>query len=100
MTGKIYTYFSLKLSFLAFLLVFELGSLICALAKSSTMLIIGRAVGGMGGSGIVNGSLTILAVAAHPSKRPTLLAVIMAMAGAGQLLGPLIGGKFYSFLAG
>lgn len=64
------------------------------------MLIIGRAVGGIGGSGIVNGSLTILAVAAHPSKRPTLLAVIMAMAGAGQLLGPLIGGKFYPFLAG
>lgn len=75
-----------------FLGTFELGSLICALAKSSVMLVIGRAVAGMGSSGLINGSLTIIAVAAHPSKRPTLLAVIMAMAGAGQLLGPLIGG--------
>jgi hypothetical protein len=92
LTGKIYTYFPLKYSFLVFLGTFELGSLICALAKSSAMLVIGRAVAGMGSSGLVNGSLTIIAVAAHPSKRPTLLAVVMAMAGAGQLLGPLIGG--------
>ena len=75
-----------------FLGCFELGSLICALAKSSAMLVIGRAVAGMGSSGLVNGALTILSVAAHPSKRPTFLAIIMAMAGAGQLLGPLVGG--------
>ncbi|KEF58863.1 uncharacterized protein A1O9_03706 [Exophiala aquamarina CBS 119918] len=92
LTGKIYTYFSLKYSFLAFLGGFELGSLICALAKSSAMLVIGRAVAGMGASGLINGALTILTVAAPPSKRPTLLAIIMAMAGAGQLLGPLVGG--------
>lgn len=68
--------------------------MICALATSSTMLIGGRAVAGIGASGIINGSLTIIAVAAHPSKRPAILAVVMAMAGAGQLLGPLIGGKY------
>jgi MFS family permease len=58
------------------------------------MLVVGRAVAGMGGSGLINGSLTIIAVAAHPSKRPAILATVMAMAGAGQLLGPLVGGKF------
>jgi MFS family permease len=34
------------------------------------MLIIGRAVAGMGGSGLVNGALTILAAIAPMHKRP------------------------------
>ncbi|KAK6364899.1 uncharacterized protein PV06_00529 [Exophiala oligosperma] len=92
LTGKVYTYFSLRYAFLSFVFVFELGSLLCGVAQSSTMLVIGRAVAGMGGSGIQNGALTMVAVAAPPSQRPTLMGVIMAMAGAGQLIAPLIGG--------
>ncbi|KAK5213706.1 hypothetical protein LTR41_001286 [Exophiala xenobiotica] len=92
LTGKVYTYFSLRYAFLSFVLVFELGSLICAVSQSSTMLVVGRAVAGMGGSGIQNGALTMIAVAAPPSQRPTLMGIVMAMAGAGQLIAPLIGG--------
>lgn len=47
--------------FLAFLVLFELGSLLCGVSGSSKMLIVGRAVAGMGGAGIVNGALTIIA---------------------------------------
>jgi len=92
LTGKVYTYFSLKHAFLVFVGLFELGSLICAVAQSSTMLVVGRAVAGIGASGLMNGSLTIIAVAAPPQKRPTVMGIIMAFAGAGQLVGPLIGG--------
>lgn len=92
LTGKVYTHFSLRYSFLCFVAVFELGSLICAVAQSSTMLVVGRAVAGMGGSGLQNGALTMVAVAAPPTQRPTLMGIIMAMAGAGQLIAPLIGG--------
>jgi MFS family permease len=92
LTGKVYTYFSLRYAFLSFVMVFELGSLICAVSQSSTMLVVGRAVAGMGGSGIQNGALTMIAVAAPPSQRPTLMGIVMAMAGAGQLIAPLIGG--------
>ncbi|KIW16860.1 hypothetical protein PV08_04050 [Exophiala spinifera] len=92
LTGKVYTYFPLRYAFLGFVFVFELGSLVCGVAQSSTMLIVGRAVAGMGASGLQNGALTMIAVAAPPSQRPTLMGVVMAMAGAGQLLGPLIGG--------
>ncbi|KAL6248731.1 hypothetical protein RBB50_003793 [Rhinocladiella similis] len=92
LTGKVYTYFSLRYAFLSFVFVFELGSLLCGVAQSSTMLVIGRAVAGIGGSGIQNGALTMVAVAAPPSQRPTLMGIIMAMAGAGQLIAPLIGG--------
>lgn len=92
LTGKVYTYFSLRYAFLSFVFVFELGSLICGVSQSSTMLVVGRAVAGMGGSGIQNGALTMIAVAAPPSQRPTLMGIVMAMAGAGQLIAPLIGG--------
>ena len=40
------------------------------MANSSKMLIIGRAVGGMGGSGMVNGALNIIAGAVPMQGRP------------------------------
>ncbi|KIX02451.1 uncharacterized protein Z518_08392 [Rhinocladiella mackenziei CBS 650.93] len=92
LTGKFYTYFSLKYAFVGFLAVFELGSLICALATSSSMLVIGRAVSGIGASGLQNGALTIIGIAAPPSQQPPLFGILMSFAGAGQLIGPLIGG--------
>ncbi|TGO24259.1 hypothetical protein BPAE_0107g00060 [Botrytis paeoniae] len=92
LSGKLYTYFSLKYTFLCFLAIFELGSLICGVSKDSDMLIVGRAIQGCGGSGILNGALTILAAAAPISKRPILIGIIMSTASIGQVIGPLIGG--------
>ena len=37
----------MKITFLAFLALFELGSVLCGAAQSSAMLIIGRAVAGL-----------------------------------------------------
>lgn len=73
LTGKAYTFFPLKWAYLAFLAVFEVGSLLSALAQSSKMLVISRAIQGMGGAGLINGALTMIAVAADTSKRPTLV---------------------------
>lgn len=55
LTGKIYTNFKAKWTFFAFFLFFEFGSLLCGVAVSSKMLIVGRAVAGMGASGLQNG---------------------------------------------
>lgn len=41
------------------------------------MLIIGRAVAGMGSSGMLNGAMNILAAAVPMHKRPTLMGIIM-----------------------
>ncbi|KIV84490.1 hypothetical protein PV11_00265 [Exophiala sideris] len=92
LTGKIYTYFSLRYSFVCFIVVFEIGSVICAVSNSSAMLVVGRAVTGMGASGIQNGAMTMIAVAAPPSQRPMLMGILIGMAGGGQLIAPLIGG--------
>ncbi len=49
--------------------LFEFGSLLSAVATSSKMFIVGRAVAGMGGSGVVNGGLTIIAKCVPMQKR-------------------------------
>ncbi len=50
-----------KRSFLAAVAAFELGSLVCAVAPTSTSLIIGRALAGVGDGAIFAGAYTILA---------------------------------------
>jgi MFS family permease len=46
---------------MAAIVIFELGSLICGVAPTSTGLIIGRAVAGLGTGGIFSGAVVILA---------------------------------------
>ncbi|KAF8847524.1 MFS general substrate transporter [Acephala macrosclerotiorum] len=111
--GKIYTYYTSKVRslffflkkhfcqkvFLAVLFISKTGSLICALAKSSTMLIIGRAFSGVGGLGLIIGCLRILAAAAAAAaapqgKRPLYVGIMMGVASLGLVLGPVLGGAF------
>ncbi len=51
--------------------MFEFGSLICALAKSSEMLIVGRAIAGMGAAGLFSGALVILTYSVALRQRPS-----------------------------
>lgn len=62
---------------MSFIAVFELGSLICGVSTSSKMLIVGRAVSGMGTSGMINGALTIIAGAVPMHKRPGMLRIVI-----------------------
>ena len=60
-------------TFLCFFGIFELGSLLCGVATSSNMLIVGRAVAGIGTSGIQNGAFTIIAECVPMAKRPGMV---------------------------
>jgi MFS family permease len=92
--GKIYTYFDVKWIYLSALLVFELGSIICAAATSSTMLIVGRAVAGAGAAGLFSGGMTIIAYSVALRKRAIFIAALSSMFGIASIVGPILGGAF------
>ncbi|KAL3495473.1 major facilitator superfamily domain-containing protein [Aspergillus germanicus] len=92
--GKIYRYFPLKTSFAASVILFELGSLICAVAQNSVTLIVGRAISGIGAAGISSGSYTILAFSVRPGQRPAMTGLLGASFAVASVAGPLIGGAF------
>ncbi|KAF2804778.1 MFS general substrate transporter [Mytilinidion resinicola] len=66
--GKLYANFSMKIVFLSTMAVFEFGSLICATAVNSPMLVVGRA------------------------KRGTFIGILHSTYGVATILGPLLGG--------
>ncbi|KAF5639446.1 major facilitator (MFS1) transporter [Fusarium tjaetaba] len=90
--GKIYKFFPLKTSFLVSIFIFELGSLISAVARNSTTVIVGRAIAGLGASGVAPGVYTIPAFIAAPEKRATYTGFIGLSYGIAAVAGPLIGG--------
>ncbi|KAL4997556.1 putative MFS transporter [Aspergillus recurvatus] len=99
LSGKIYTYFSTKWSFLAFFTVFEIGSALCGAAQSSNMLIVGRAIAGLGSSGLMNGALTIIAAILPPHRQPIVMGINVGLGQIGIACGPLIGGAFTQYVS-
>lgn len=94
--GRVFAHFSLRWSFLLVLFLFELGSLICGVATSSKMLIVGRAIAGCGCAGVFSGSLIVISNSLPLPKRPMFIAMTGAIFGLGTVAGPLIGGAFTS----
>ncbi|PYH77103.1 MFS general substrate transporter, partial [Aspergillus uvarum CBS 121591] len=96
--GTIYqfTFTRLKPSFQGAMILFEAGSLICALAHNPATLTVGRAVAGIGAAGVSSGAYTILAVTAPPHWRSVLTAVFGISYAVASFVGPLIGGVLTS----
>jgi MFS family permease len=92
--GKIYSFFNVKYTYLFALVVFEVGSIICAVSKNSVTLIVGRAVAGAGAAALFSGGMTIIGYTVPLQKRPIFIALLSSMFGIASVVGPLIGGVF------
>ncbi|KAI0847158.1 MFS general substrate transporter [Daldinia vernicosa] len=92
--GRVYANFSIKYTFLAAISIFELGSLVCGLAPTSTALIVGRAIAGLGGAGITSGAMIIIASSVPLRFRPIFVGSLGAVFAVASVLGPILGGIF------
>lgn len=90
--GKVYTYFDVKWVYLSALMIFELGSILCAAATGSTMLIVGRAVAGAGAAALFSGGMTIVGYSVPLRKRAIYIAALSSMFGIASVVGPILGG--------
>jgi MFS family permease len=90
--GRVYVYFEPKVIYLTFLLVFEIGSIVCATAPVSIALIIGRAIAGCGAAGMLTGSLAIFARRSPPRRRPRGMAIMAGISSLAMMLGSTVGG--------
>lgn len=92
--GRIYSQFNSKWIYILNVFVFEVGSAICGAAPNMDVLIIGRAICGVSGSGLYVGVMTLIAVTTTMAERPIYISATGLTWGLGIVLGPLIGGGF------
>ncbi|KAL7274281.1 hypothetical protein RUND412_002827 [Rhizina undulata] len=90
--GKIYKFFNMKWTYIFGVFIFELGSLICAVAPNSDTFIVGRAIAGIGSAAIFQGSLTIVAFIVPLEKRTVFIALVSSMFAISSCVGPVLGG--------
>jgi MFS family permease len=92
--GRLYSFLNMKWLFIACVAIFEIGSLISAVAPTSATLIAGRAISGFGASGIFTGCLTTISTVLPLERRGFIIGLVTGVYGVASIVGPLLGGAF------
>lgn len=95
-SGALADRYGRKRLFAGGLVVFTLGSALCAAAQSPLMLVLSRAAQGVGGAALFATSLALLASTFHGRERGVAFGVWGAVAGMSTALGPVLGGLITS----
>lgn len=79
------------------LLLFASGSVVCGIGGTMVALIVGRAVQGLGGGGLMVCSQAIVADIFPPKERGKYMGIMGAAFGVSAVVGPLLGGWFTDY---
>lgn len=89
---KMYTLMSVKIIYIVSLVIFELGCLLCTVAWSSKVFIVGRAISGLGVSGLLAGIFTMITLCVPLRKRALIGSIAGGAESIAAVAGPLLGG--------
>jgi EmrB/QacA subfamily drug resistance transporter len=90
--GRIADVFGLRRCLLAGAILFAVASLLCAIASSLSILVIGRVLQGAGGAVMVPAGMAIVSNAYGAEERASALGILVGVSGVAHSMGPLLGG--------
>ena len=96
--GKVSDIVGRRKTLLFAIVAFILGSVACALAPSLLLLIVARAIQGLGGGGLISLAQTIIADIVSPKERSRYQVYISGVYMLASISGPLLGGTMAQHL--
>ncbi len=90
--GKVADIHGRRVTLLAGIVIFIVGSVACALASSLWLLVVARFVQGLGGGGLISMAQTIIGDMVPPKERGKYQVYIASVFFSSSLLGPVLGG--------
>jgi EmrB/QacA subfamily drug resistance transporter len=97
--GKLGDQFGRKAIFLAAILFFLIGSVLCGLSSTMTILVASRAVQGIGGGGVMVTAMAVIGEVIPLRERGRYQGALGAVFGVTTVVGPLLGGYFTDHLS-
>jgi EmrB/QacA subfamily drug resistance transporter len=98
LVGKLGDQFGRKRVFQAAVVCFMVGSVLCGLAQSMTMLVGSRALQGIGGGAITVTASALIGEVVPLRERGRYQGILGAVFGVTTVIGPLLGGYFTDYL--
>lgn len=92
LTGFLGSFFGQKRIYLASLVIFTVGSVLCGTARSLEMLVVWRILQGLGGGALQPTQQAILRQTFPPSEQGMAMAVFSMVIMVGPAVGPVLGG--------
>src|SRR5205823_4087628 len=90
--GRLADVFGRRRCLLAGAILFALASLLCGIAPSLSVFVVGRVLQGAGGALMLPAGMAIISVVYSGEERAVAMGTLVGVAGVAQSIGPLVGG--------